>query len=290
MEMDEKILDYFVQNSFYYPNPELFETPSLEELQIKKKIFEKLKKITESKKKYEQLLMWFKGVYELIEMMEVNIIMYGKMVYGTENSLASDLDIYVITKIAEKRKTPAISEKWWEVMSNVPSVMHVFYIYADSRCPLNRLEGWRRFGLLNNLIIIPRGIPAWLFNTIDKSREIIKNAPFFRGGIGELITYAAWKILDRKEKEYFSDEKQAEMFFQKRLPAIVVQTDWGMPTPFEINQAARDVFKEKMTEGQLYQLALAAMKRIGIKKERKKELALKFVKELKPRRVLPLPA
>ena len=285
---DEGVFEHFENNSIFYPNYEYFEFVT--EKDAIKNAFSKIRDLALETKEYDKTIKWFETLKELVHSVDLSVIVYGKTVYGSTNIRASDLDIYLVFLQSPQELPSHIRDIAWNFTRYdvAPSFLHSKEFYQNGN-RVDRICGWARFGLFNHLLVYPSERLPSLIDVIDHSRERIENAGFFEAGVGELLTYAAYKILDKKEREYFCSEEEANSFFSKKLPAIVVQTDWGMPTPLEVNREVRRVFREKFSETDLYRLALTAMRRINVKKEKRKELAYEFVKELKPRNLLKLP-
>ena len=286
--MGEEVFEHFKNNSKFYPNYRYFEYVS--ERDAIENAFSKIKELALETKEYDKTIRWFETLKELVNSVDLGVIVYGKTVYGGTNVHSSDLDIYLVFLQSPQELPSHIRDITWNLTRYdvAPSFLHSKEFYQNGN-RVDRISGWARFGLFNHLLVYPSEKLPSLINIIEDSREFVENSEFFKAGVGELLTYAAYKILDKKEKEYFYSEDEANLFFSKKLPAIVVQTDWGMPTPLEVNREVRQVFKEKFNETDLYRLALAAMRRINIKKEKRKGLAYQFVKELKPRNLLKLP-
>lgn len=286
--MSEDVLEHFKNNSRFYPNYRYFEYVSKRD--AIENAFTKIKELALETKEYDKTIRCFEMLKELVNSVDLGIIIYGKTVYGGANIRSSDLDIYLVFLQPPQELPSYVRDLIWDLhrYDLVPSFLHSKDFYQNGS-RVNRISGWARFGLFNHLLVYPSEKLQSLINIIEDSREFVENSEFFKGGVGELLTYAAWKILDKKEKEYFYSESEANIFFSKKIPAIVVQTDWGMPTPLEVNRDARRVFKERFSETDLYRLGLAAARRLNINKNKRKVLVYQFVKELKPTNVLKLP-
>jgi hypothetical protein len=125
---------------------------------------------------------------------------------------------------------------------------------------------------------------------ITLERQGVERAPFFRGGIGELLTHAAYKALDSGEE---CDPDGEGGFGKIRRLDVRISLQWldtsSMCTnTYNANQRNNQVRKQlqAMNEADARELVRAGMRRLRVKEAQRAGLEERFMGELKARRIL----
>ena len=86
--------------------------------------------------------------------------------------------------------------------------------------------------------------------------------------------------MDGKEEKYFKTDEERKVL-SKRLIVWEQYCD-GMPAPpHEVYKNIRNELRTKLDDREMTSVAMAAMRRIKVKKEKRKELADKFVRKVR---------
>jgi len=272
-----RIVDTLIDGSHFHPNYGFFQP--LDADTVKQNTKSRIKEFILKEEDREKTLAWFEKILESLKKFNIGLVLYGRAVYGLNKVPITDLDTHFMTPGRDYEEVNLVNNliSW----SNKPRFVHPHASFFESRCPIDLVCGWKRFGLFNHVLVVSYSIKDRIIKEIDESRRYTEKSGFFEEGVGQLLTYAAFKVADSKESRYFDKEEDAKAVLSKKMPAIVCLTDLGMPSPYEVNHEARHVFKERFSKEELYKLGLAALKRIGVKKEKREELAKKFVKKIK---------
>ncbi len=160
-----------------------------------------------------------------------------------------------------------------------PNFVHVTYYNQIGSQNENDAD---RFFLAGSLLFMGQPAPETIAH-IEHARSRILSNPFFDCGIGDLITHAAFKALS-KDRDRVPDD--FTLLGGVELRVTYQWVDGGMCTNtysmHEQNEQVRFQMQDLKDE-QVYALALAGMRRIRVKEENRKELAERFVKELRRR-------
>ncbi|MEW6035373.1 MAG: hypothetical protein AB1529_02055 [Candidatus Micrarchaeota archaeon] len=124
---------------------------------------------------------------------------------------------------------------------------------------------------------------------IRLERQAVERAPFFRGGIGELITHAAYKALECGEE---CDPDGESGFGRIAHLELSLRRHWldmaNMCTnTYNANQLNNQVRKQmrEMNEEDARELVRAAMRRLRVKDVQRAGLEERFMTELKARKI-----
>lgn len=276
-------IDDIIESCFLCPNYDYFHY--IDEKTIKERAALRIKELLSheervSGKNREEILRWFVQFFDMAKEPGTGIVLFGGVVYRQDEDFLSDLDIHIIIN----RKNVKAEEKLRHLLFyGKPKFLNSQYSNLGSRIYHEIIVGFKRFGLFNHLLVASsHSDSAWLLDEINKQREILEMAPFCDGGIGELIVYASIKIIEGKEMQYFERREEAELILSKKIPVIGGPDPIGFPSsPEERHKEAKEIFRDRFNESELYRLALAALNRIGAKKERKHGLAGEFVRKIK---------
>lgn len=134
-------------------------------------------------------------------------------------------------------------------------------------------------------LLFPNPPDVSILRRIEAERRAMQRAPFFNGGIGELLTHAAFKALHSPSEE------------DSKLPAFPawlrfrVDLQWMDFTnmrrvtysPHEVNEQIRDQMRQ-LKDPEVHALAVAAMRRLHVRESERPALATRFVAELRAKR------
>lgn len=169
------------------------------------------------------------------------------------------------------------SNEFKAVITELPKELQVQNI-SDSKG--EDVRGWRRLYFVNKLLLFcPEERKGEIEGRIVSAREAYLSAEFFDGGVGESITYAAYKVISNKEERYL-DHRTRETVLGKNF--VVCHSDWdGLPlSPPEFHKEVRDRLGETFDLEELREIGLAASRRIRIKEERRNEFSNRFAQEI----------
>ncbi|MFH0885287.1 MAG: hypothetical protein V1861_06260 [Candidatus Micrarchaeota archaeon] len=120
---------------------------------------------------------------------------------------------------------------------------------------------------------------------IEAERRLLASLPFFNGGMGEVLTYSAFKVT-----ESGPTDDVCEKDFPVRLR---FRLDWRWfdsanmrmvtHTPHELNEQIREQMRE-LRDPEVHALAMAAMRRLRVRESSRAMLAETFVTELRSTR------
>ncbi|HSB47647.1 MAG TPA: hypothetical protein VLD37_06555 [Candidatus Bilamarchaeum sp.] len=162
-----------------------------------------------------------------------------------------------------------------------PGFVHVL---ETRRCPGDIAKSWGSF--LLGPLLFPREPPEFVLNAVDYCRESAFSSPFFDGGYGERLTYAAFKAIGNEslfEAGEWADVRHLERFKveYRYFDATNMQT-----VPYSAQEVHDQIRKKlcQLEEKEMRALGMAAARKIGVKREHHAALAETFVRELKKMR------
>ena len=224
----------------------------------------------------EKFFKWFSSVSTAAGNLFV-LAFYGKAVYGGRAEASSDIDVLCfISDRSSFRETEQMAQVLME--TKVPKFIHTHFLYGHGT-PIDTVSNWKRFCVVNSLLVLPEPDDSFR-ESVELGRKLVLESPFFEGGLGELITYAAYKVLQGKETHYFEPDKRVLL----TKPFFVSEFGFELAPlhPAEFNKDVRSELRTKFDDDDLRAIAIAAMRRIRVKKEKQVELADQFVRTLRP--------
>ncbi|MEM2908730.1 MAG: hypothetical protein QW590_02220 [Candidatus Bilamarchaeaceae archaeon] len=269
----KEIEEVLLKNCRLYPPMPFFEKPKKTAEELMSSLLIKIKRL---EKKQGEFLEWVKGALRAAGE-KLSLIFFGRAIYSEKE--CSDVDILMVYT------DPTVQNEVRDLCK--PYFVHTQSIFKGAFLPFETTAGYPRFFVANTMLIYPKETNSFVLYSIRRGRKLIKNASFFNGGIGDLITYAASKIIERKETQHFDcDKEQIERILNKNL--VIMNSDcFGFAaSPENVNAQTRNELRMGVREGRFERseieiLARAAMRRIGIKESQKTELTKKFLRALK---------
>jgi len=271
----------FIENSAVYPPMDIFEEVNKPSNEAARDIIEKCRKLFEKKRNTEpnEFFGWFSKVIDNIHP-KLALVIFGKMAYGNgaEDGVPSDFDFFIFTKgeratIHESNIGDLLS---W---NQKPRLVQPQVLYHNGRL-IDGISGWKRACVANTLILFPGDADGFVYEIIEEGRKLIANSPFFEGGIGDIITYAVYKVMEGNEEKYFKTDEERKVLSKKLI--VWEQYMDGMPAPpHEVYKNIRSELRSKLDDKEMTSVALAAMRRIKVKREKRRELADKFVRKIR---------
>lgn len=170
--------------------------------------------------------------------------------------------------------------------THVPGMLYIRKPAFISVLELQKAEGdlgndWGCFffgGLL-----FPHEPHEFILNTIHYCRQSAFASPFFNGGYGEPLTYAAFKAIG--DESLFEPEEWEAVSSLRRFPIKYQRLDTANMRTVgysakEVNSQIRKELRS-LDEKEMRALAMAATRRLGIKESCRGEVAKRFVSELR---------
>ncbi len=149
-----------------------------------------------------------------------------------------------------------------------PTFVHIYSMHPG--------DGPNATGLfLANTLLFPCAPGIATVARIEAARRQLSSSPFFDGGMGELITHAAFKSACIK------DSKSLAVRWRW---ADTANMETRTYTPHQINNQIRSRMQE-MDDRDVRELTMEAMRRIRVKEGRRSELAGRFIRELRQKRI-----
>jgi hypothetical protein len=159
-----------------------------------------------------------------------------------------------------------------------PSFIHVL---ETQRCPGDLAKNWGSFFL--GSLLFPGTPPEFILNIVDYCRQTAFSSPFFGGGYGENLTYAAFKSIGKVE--FFEPHEWESVRHLERFKLEYRYFDGtNMQTvSYSVNEVHDQIRKKlcMLEEKEMRALALAATRRLGVKAENRANVAETFISELK---------
>jgi len=124
-----------------------------------------------------------------------------------------------------------------------------------------------------------------IIRLITSMREELAANPFLQGGLGELVLYAAYKILKNMEFGLLEPAERGmveSLRFDLTFRKPRRDSDYGDEpiTTLQLNAQIREQMQQ-LPDPNLEVLTRAAIRRMRVREERRKEFARRFVQELK---------
>lgn len=273
----------FIENSVVYPPMDIFEEVNKPSDQAARDVIERCRKLFEKKRNAEpvEFFEWFSKIVDNTHP-ELALIIFGKMAYGngSGDGVPSDFDFFIFTN---GERATVYEGNMGELLSynQKPRLVQPQALFYNGGV-VDGITGWKRSCVANTLVIFPSDVDNFVYDIIEKGRKLIIDAPFFEGGVGDIITYAAYKVMNGKEGHYFKTDEERKVL-EKRLIVWEQYCD-GMPAPpQEVYKNIRNELRSNLDDRELTSVAIAAMRRIKVKREKRKELADKFVRKIRNR-------
>ena len=266
----------FIEDAVIYPPMDIFEEVDMTSEQMAETVLSKSEKLFGKKGNPAEFFEWSSKLVGAAHE-KLAFAFYGKMAYGngSGDGVPSDVDILVFVSEGSEELGNLIDYR------NRPVLVHPQFLYHAGKS-VDGISGWKRSCVANTMLLYPSNHDNFVHEIIEKGRKLIEKSPFFHGGVGDIITYAAYKVMDGKEEKYFEsdDEKQV---LSKRLVVWEQYMD-GMPAPpQEVYRNIRNELRNNLDDGELTSLTKAAMRRIKIRKEKQEKIADKFIRRLRLR-------
>ncbi|MEM4366752.1 MAG: hypothetical protein QW035_01315 [Candidatus Anstonellales archaeon] len=260
-----------------YPPIEIFQNTEDDVRGVIKRMLKKGKMLEE---KEGELVNWLKTMIPEIGK-RLSLIFYGRAVYGCgKQPPLTDIDVLVEIKDDSALKEIKIMEA--VNFPHKPIFLHVNTI-EKIKCNHKAEElalSWRKLCFANTLLLACEDPGHCLLGFIEKSRKALMESPFFNGGIGELITYAAYKVVYLKEKEFFSKGFDTNEVFFKSIKTPYIDIDMCYDLLMH-NKEVREELANRFEEEEIKEITSAALRRIGVKKELREGIKSKFVEEIR---------
>jgi hypothetical protein len=265
----EKTRKLFMEGSFLYPPMDiLYAQPHPQSAEHLLKRCERLAGDGPGKVRFYQ---W------LARMMEssagsFSFAFYGTSLYGSVDLPAHDVDTLLFIYDQSTKAPP-----------NPPSFIHSHSIYENKYCPGNEPAKWK-FLVSHTLLIFPESKSDLAIEKILEGRKEILDSPFLAGGIGDLVTFAAFKALNNQEHRLFEPHEFSR--FRGRRFSI----EWNR---YELtSMLSRSIYLEElhgqvreqmrlMDDADLSALTKAALRRLRVKRENRPELTKRFVEGIR---------
>jgi hypothetical protein len=159
-----------------------------------------------------------------------------------------------------------------------PTFVHVLELHKVAG---NISRDWGSFFF--GPLLFPKPPPEFVLNIIDGCRDSAFASPFFGGGYGEPLTYAAFKAIGREN--LFQPDEWEIVRSLKRFEIKYRYPDFtNMQTVSYSIQEVHDQIRKKMfqlDDKEVRALAMAATRKIGVKEQHRAAVAETFVRELK---------
>ncbi len=199
-----------------------------------------------------------------------SLVFYGGAV--SRGNTNSDIDVFFFSDPLTKLPS-ALSE------GPIPDIIHLNLITPTGWA---NIGSWRRFCVVGPLIAFPSPANDFLKQGIATGRRAVLESDFFKGGIGELITYAASKVVEQKEYKYFLAGENTGAL-EKRLAFTKIDLMIGTLEPPAYNSEVRSTLASHLDDKEMRDLAMAALRRLRVKRERQEELANLFCERIRRR-------
>jgi hypothetical protein len=158
-----------------------------------------------------------------------------------------------------------------------PSFIHVL---ETQRCRGDVARNLGSFFLGN--LLFPKMPPEVILNIVEHCRQTAFSSPFFEGGYGEPLTYAAFKAIGCED--LFEPHEWMAVRHLKRFEIEYRYIDSGMmPHSYSVKEMHDQIRRKlcNLDEKEMRALAIAATRRLGVKIEHRANVAETFVTELK---------
>jgi hypothetical protein len=260
----------FSVNAFLYPPMDLLETPDLgRSLSHLMKRCEALGRNDFGKAEFYR---WLRGVMEAADG-SFSFAFYGSTVNHGLDMPSNDIDVLFFM--------PQLLGK--PIPHSHPGFLHILKIHEADNAWGNEPERWK-FLVAHVLMVYPSFPREMVCRKVELGRANIIESPFLGGGIGDLITSAAFKALNNREHRLF-DPHEWHFFRGKRFSidwrhidmASMVSRDIKLG---ELHDQVRDQMR-LMDDREVAALTKAAMRRLRVRRDKRPELAKRFQKELR---------
>ncbi len=204
---------------------------------------------------FDTLRNWLGGIVR-----RNDIAFYGAALVAPER--ANDVDLLML----EPGSRPLYFRK--------PDFIHIYE-------PFSVEAGAHADIFLAGPLLFPDMPEIGLLRRIEAERRVLETRPFFKGGVGELITHAAFKAAESGDAADalppgFRFRLERKWFDGANMRTVA-------HTPHELNEQIREQMRG--LEGpQNHALALAAMRRLRVREDAQPALAQRFLSELRARR------
>ncbi len=258
--MADDIFGTLAKEAFLYPPMEPFESPFPDAQKAMSAVLAKCSALSGAENWHgDGLKSWLSKIR-----LRHDIAFYGAALNATAH--AKDIDIL---RFPSRSLPPTWSR---------PDYIHIFDVFEASQ---GELPGYAAT-FLSGALLFPEQPETSLLLRIEAERRVFERLPFFIGGLGETLTYAAFKAT-----ESISAENAQDPNFQTCM-RFRIERQWldganmrmVVHTPHGLNEQIRDQMRE-LQDPEVRALAMAAMRRLRVKESSKAALADRFVSELR---------
>jgi hypothetical protein len=273
--MESDIPSRLISGAFIYPPMDIFENPPIPPEEQVKSLLAKCERLAGDKKK--EFYAWLGAMSSTVGQF-ASIVFFGRSVYGGADAKPTDIDV-----LLHLPETNVIASYGFAPV-DLPGFIHMQTV-NELKYALNP-ESWE-FYVANRMIVYPQMASDSLFESVQGARKRISGSGFFAGGVGELITHAAYKALTKAEQGYFLNHEW-EAVRDKSLAVDLRFLDTGSMEsrtvhPKELNERVRSRMKP-MEDKEVDALTNAAMRRLAVRKSKRAELGARFLHELRAMR------
>lgn len=218
------------------------------------------------------------GLYEWLEKIldatsVLPIVFFGRALYGETDCGTRDLDCM--------RCNPLYSDSPDKRMWHPPNYVTVLELYEDSM-----FQNISRSDLLSlfsgPLLVLPAKTKTFVIDRIDERREQIIRDDSKDYFLREKITQAAAKIINSSEAGYFGNRDESEFFKGRSISSQgALLIDPGSQRTLADVKYTYERQLSQIPDKELTNLALAALRRMRVKKIHRDRLARDYVKKIR---------
>lgn len=260
----DSILEKLERSAFLYPPMEPFESPFPDAGKAMSAVLARCSALSGAASgNLDSLKKWLKGLIN-----RDDAAFYGSALSDSTNtSRVSDVDLMFFPS---HDHLP---------LANTPNYVHSHRPFED--VPYGRLPT-RACIFLFGQLLFPDNPDIHTLRLIDAERRMISSFPFFEGGIGEILTYAAFKAVESGPlaEEYGKDFPTSLKFRLERKWFDGANMQMVVHSPHELNGQIREQVRA-LNDPEVRALAMCAMRRVRVKESAREALAEKFVSELR---------
>jgi len=258
--MDDDIFKTLAKEAFIYPPMEPFESPFPDAEKAMSAVLARCSALSGAENWHgDRLKSWLSKIR-----LRHDIALYGAALNATEH--AKDIDILSFPS----RSPPPTWSK--------PDYVHVFEVFEASQ---GELPGYAA-AFLCGALLFPEPPETSLLLRIEAERRVFERLPFFNGGLGEILTYAAFKSTESISAENAQDPNfpTCMRFRIERRWLDGANMRMVTHTPHGLNEQIRDQMRA-LPDPEVRALAMSAMRRLRVKESSREGLADRFVRELR---------
>jgi len=258
--MDDGIFKKLAKEAFLYPPMEPFESPFPDAEKAMSAVLAKCSALSGAENWHgDQLKSWLSKIR-----LRHDIAFYGAALNATAH--AKDIDVLSFP-------SRSLPPTWFR-----PDYVHIFDVFEASQ---GELPGFAATFLCGALLFPEPPEPSLLLR-IEAERRVFERLPFFMGGLGETLTYAAFKATESISADNAQDPNfpSCMRFRLERQWLDTANMQRVTFKPHELNEQIRDQVRQ-LRDPEVRALAMAAMRRVRVKESARAALADRFVSELR---------